>query len=146
MKSKTESMRKKNSSLLFTWSYYTSTLFFTFIILFSVGNYLFNNDFIREGFIKMGYPTYIIYPLAAVKMVGLAVIWSRKQNLLFGLAYAGFFYNCILAAFAHLMIHDNGQWFAVAALILIVISYFTSNHSLYKKSNNGSSTENEVGV
>ncbi|MGS2740875.1 DoxX family protein [Sinomicrobium sp. M5D2P17] len=134
-------MQKKNSSGLLKWSYYIATLLFTLIIVFSVGNYLFNNDFIREGFIKMGYPTYIIYPLAAIKILGLVVIWSRKHNLLYGLAYAGFFYNCILAAFAHLMISDNGQWFAVVALILIVISYFMSKQLPINTSNKGALSE-----
>jgi len=72
----------------------------------------------------MGYPTYIIYPLAVVKILG--VIASRKNNFLTGLAYAGFFYNCILASFAHIMINDNSQWFAVAALIFVILSYFSS--------------------
>lgn len=106
--------------------YYGSTVLLTLIMAFSVGNYFFNHNFIREGFIKMDYPTYIIYPLAVVKILGVIAIWSRKNNLLTGLAYAGFFYNCILASFAHIMISDNSQWFAVAALIFVIISYFSS--------------------
>src|SRR5699024_1227590 len=95
-------------------------------MVFPVGNYFFNYSFIRDGFIKMGYPIHIIYPLAVVKILEVIAIWSRKNNSLTGLAYAGLFYNCILASFAHIMISDNPQWPAVAALIFGILSCFSS--------------------
>lgn len=106
--------------------YYGSTALITLIMAFSIGNYFFNHSFIREGFTKMGFPTYIIYPLAVAKILGLTAIWSRKSQLLTGLAYAGFFYNAILAFFAHFMISDDSQWFAAATIIFLIPSYFSS--------------------
>lgn len=106
--------------------YYAATVLLTLIMLFSVSNYLFNNEFIRAAYVNVGYPTYIIYPLAAAKILGLIAIWSRKSKFLTGLAYAGFFYNIVLAFFAHIMISDNAQWIAVIAFLAVVPSYFSS--------------------
>ena len=68
--------------------------------------------------------TYIIYPLAIAKLLGLVAILSRKSELLKEWAYAGFFYNVVLAFFAHVMINDNQQWGALAAMVLLLTSYF----------------------
>ncbi|MCR9144067.1 MAG: DoxX family protein [bacterium] len=91
--------------------YYVTTGIVTLIMTFSVGNYLFNHEFVREAFMKMGYPTYIVYPLAIAKILGLIAIWSRVSPLLTGLAYAGFFYDLVLAILAltypRFLIHQN---------------------------------------
>jgi hypothetical protein len=109
-------------------SYYGSTFLLTLLMAFSVFVYFFKHAFIKEAFIAMGYPTYIIYPLAIVKILGLIAIWSRKNKLLANLAYAGFFYDCILAFFAHTMGSSvSTQWWpSVAALITVMLSYYSS--------------------
>ncbi len=106
--------------------YYGSTTLLTLIMLFSASQYFFNHEFIRGAFQHLGYPTYLIYPMAVSKILGLIAIWSRKSQFLTGLAYAGFFYNVILAFFAHIAVSDNSQWIAVAAIIALVPSYFSS--------------------
>jgi len=106
--------------------YYGSTVLLTLIMLFSVSEYFFNHEFIRGAFQHLGYPIYLIYPMAISKILGLIAIWSRKSQLLTGLAYAGFFYNVILAFFAHIAVSDNAQWIAVASIIALIPSYFSS--------------------
>jgi|SRR5699024_7592684 len=108
--------------------YYGSTVLLTLLMAFSAFVYFFKHAFIKEAFIAMGYPTYIIYPLGVLKILGLIAIWSRKNKLLANLAYAGFFYDCILAFFAHIMGNSvSTQWWpAVAALITVILSYFSS--------------------
>ncbi|WP_159732164.1 DoxX family protein [Sphingobacterium sp. 18053] len=106
--------------------YYASTTLLTLVMLFSASEYFFNHEFIRGAFQHLGYPTYLIYPMAISKILGLIAIWSRKSQFLTGLAYAGFFYNVILAFFAHIAVSDNSQWIAVAAIIALVPSYFSS--------------------
>lgn len=106
--------------------YYGSTALLTLIMLFSASQYFFNHEFIRGAFQHLGYPTYLIYPMAVSKILGLIAIWSRKSQFLTGLAYAGFFYNVILAFFAHIAVSDHSQWIAVAAIIALVPSYFSS--------------------
>lgn len=75
-------------------------------------------------FIHYGYPTYIIYPLAVLKIVGSIIILSNKNKFLKELAYAGFFFNFILAFFAHYMVNEFDP-FPTISLILLFTSYFT---------------------
>jgi len=47
--------------------YWASTGLFTILMLFSAGMYIFNHGEIIKAFEVLGYPTYIIYPLATAK-------------------------------------------------------------------------------
>ncbi|WP_299017721.1 DoxX family protein [uncultured Polaribacter sp.] len=106
--------------------YYAATGLLTLLMLFSVSMYLFNNDAITKAFISFGYPTYIIYPLATAKILGLIAIWFVKNKAVKEWAYAGFFFNFILAFFAHYMISDGEQMGALVALVLLIVSYIFS--------------------
>ena len=106
--------------------YYAATGLLTVMILMSAGMYLFNHDMIVEMFGTFGYPAYIIYPLAAAKLLGLFAIWNPNFKTLKEWAYAGFFFNFTLAFFAHLMIGDGEQVGAIIALVLLVTSYVFS--------------------
>ncbi len=86
--------------------------------------YFVNYDTLVVYFIRYGYPTYIIYPLAVLKIVGSIVILYNKNNFLIELAYAGFFFNFILAFFAHYMVNEFDP-FPIISLILLFTSYFT---------------------
>ena len=107
--------------------YYTSTGLLTSLMIMSVGMYLFNHEMMAETFTKLGYPSYIIYPLAAAKALGLIAIWTNLSNTLKEWAYAGFFFDFILALSAHLHIADGEHIPAIIALILLSISYYYSN-------------------
>ena len=91
---------------------------------FSVYNYFFNYDAISGFFVKMGYPTYLIYPLASAKILGLIAIWGNFSNALKEWAYAGFFFNTVLAFFAHFMINDGQHLGALIACGAVLLSYF----------------------
>lgn len=95
------------------------------MMCFSAGMYIFNHQEIVKAFSTLGFPTYIIYPLAAAKVMGLIVIWGRFSQFLLGLAYAGFFYNLILAMSAHIMIGDGEFPGALLGLVLVTCSYLT---------------------
>jgi hypothetical protein len=103
--------------------YYIATGFLTALMLFSVNMYFFKHENVAEMFTSFGYPTYIIYPYAIVKLLGLFAIWQSNYNVLKEWAYAGFFFAFILAFFAHYMINDGEQMLAIIALILLVVSY-----------------------
>ncbi len=75
-------------------------------------------------FKSYGYPTYLIYPLAVAKISGSIVILYHKNRLLKELAYAGFFFNFLLAFFAHYMIGEFDP-FPTIFMILLLVSYFT---------------------
>jgi len=103
--------------------FYVATGLLTLIMLFSVSMYLFNHDAVAQMFTNFGYPSYIIYPYAIAKLLGLFAIWNPKFTVIKEWAYAGFFFAFILAFFAHYMIGDGGQATALVALILLVVSY-----------------------
>ena len=104
--------------------YYISTGLLTLLMIMSIGMYLFNHDMMAETFTKLGYPSYIIYPLAAAKTLGLIAIWTNLSHTLKEWAYAGFFFDFILALSAHIHIADGEHMPAIIALILLSISYY----------------------
>lgn len=106
-------------------AYWISTGLLTAMMLMSAGMYIFNNAAIQEAFTKLGYPIYVIYPLAFAKIMGLIAIWTNQSKVVKEWAYAGFFFNFILAFFAHFMISDGEFPGALMALILLFASYFS---------------------
>ena len=103
--------------------YYIATLLLTALMLYSVSMYFFKHDDVSVMFTNFGYPTYIIYPYATAKLLGLFAIWNPSFKLIKEWAYAGFFFAFILAFFAHYMIGDGEQGGAMAAFVLLIVSY-----------------------
>ena len=110
----------KNRNLLI---YRISTGLLTALMLMSAGMYFFNYPMVSETFTNLGFPTYIIYPLAIAKILGLVAIWTRKSQTLKEWAYAGFFFDFVLAASAHYMIRDGEFAPALVAIVLVLVSY-----------------------
>ena len=110
-------------------AFWLSTALLTALMCFSVYNYFFNYEAIKGFFEAMGYPTYLIYPLAIAKLLGLLAIWGNFSKWLKEWAYAGFFFNTLLAFFAHYMISDGSQMGAAIGLVLVLISYFTGKQA-----------------
>ncbi len=119
-------MQSKTTKTIF----YISTGLLTLLMLFSASMYFVNTEGVAAEFTKLGFPTYIIYPLAIAKLLGLIAIWFIKNPSLKEWAYAGFFFNILLAFSAHLIMNDGDQMGAVLALAFLVISYTS-----YKKIN-----------
>ena len=105
--------------------FWASTSMLTLIMLFSVYNYFFIYTVISGFYVNMGYPTYLIYPLAVAKILGLVAVWGNFSKSLKEWAYAGFFFNTVLAFFAHFMVSDGQHMGAVLAFIAVLLSYFT---------------------
>lgn len=103
--------------------YLVSTGLLTALMLMSAGMYFFNNQMVSETFVKLGYPTYIIYPLAIAKILGLIAIWTKKSKTLKEWAYAGFFFDFVLAAGAHFMVNDGEFAPGLVAIVLLLVSY-----------------------
>ena len=106
--------------------YYAVTGLLTAMLLMSVGMYIFKHDMVAEMFGTFGYPTYIIYPLAVAKLLGLFAIWNPNFKTLKEWAYAGFFFDFVLAFFAHFMVGDGEQGGAIIATVLLTVSYIFS--------------------
>ncbi len=103
--------------------YYTATGLFTASMSISIIMYIFVHDVALEAFTNLGFPTFIIYPLAIAKLLGLVAIWTGKSKLLKEWAYAGFSFNLVLGVSAHLAIGDGEFAPALVAMILVLISY-----------------------
>ena len=106
--------------------YYTSTILLTLLMLFSAYNYFFDYEMVVGFFEHFGYPTYIVYPLAIAKILGLIAIWTRLSKWLMEWAYAGFFFDMVLAFFAHYITDGGGIQMAFLGLIFVLVSYFTN--------------------
>jgi len=103
--------------------YYIVTGLLTVLMLLSAGMYIFNHEMVVDTFSKLGYPSYIIYPLAIAKILGLIAIWTKKSDTLKEWAYAGFFFDFILALAAHIHVNDGEFAPSIIAIILLIVSY-----------------------
>ena len=103
--------------------YWVSTGLISALMLFSASMYFINHEMVREVFTGLGYPTYIIYPLAVLKILGVIAILTKKSTTLKEWAYAGFFFDMLLAASAHFMAEDGGTAPALIGIILLLVSY-----------------------
>lgn len=103
--------------------YLVSTGLLTALMLMSAGMYFFNYEMVSQTFTKLGFPTYIIYPLAIAKILGLVAIWTKKSQTLKEWAYAGFFFDFLLAFSAHVNIGDGEAVPSIVAIVLLMVSY-----------------------
>ncbi len=103
--------------------YWASTGLLSALMLMSAGMYVLNHEPVAATFAALGYPTYLVYPLAIAKALGVLAILTRRSRTLQGLAYAGFFYDTALALAAHLAVGDGEFVPAAVAMTLVVLSY-----------------------
>jgi hypothetical protein len=111
-------MEKRNKII-----YWIATGLLSTLMLISIVMYTFKNGEVRETFALLGYPGYIVYPLALAKLLGLIAILTKKSALLKEWAYAGFFFNLLLAVSAHTMVGDGEGIPAEVGIILLLVSY-----------------------
>ncbi len=101
----------------------TTLILFSLLILIGFSYIIFYEKLVIY-FNSYGYPIYLIYPLAFAKIIGSIVILYNKNKFVIELAYAGFFFNFILAFFAHIMIGEIDP-FPTIFMIMLLTSYFT---------------------
>ncbi len=123
---KTKKMKKSDQII-----YRIATGLLTPLMGFSATMYFLQYDMVSEMFLSLGFPVFIIYPLAIAKYLGLIAIWTNKSKMLKEWAYAGFVFELILAIGGHVMAADGGFGGAVFGLVLVTISYV-----YYRKMNN----------
>ncbi len=104
--------------------YWVGTVLLTLVMFMSIGMYLFNYEVPRQAFGNLGFPTFLIYPLALAKALGLVAIWMKKSRSLTEWAYAGFFFNTLIAASGHIMAGDGEFFGALIAMIGTLLSYY----------------------
>ena len=77
----------------------------------------------------LGFPAWLIYPMATLKLLGVIALWLPPiPKWLREWAYAGFFFNFLLAIGAHVFNpinpNDADAPAAIVALVLICLSRF----------------------
>ncbi len=106
--------------------YWISTGLVLLMMAWSVVSYIFMHDFMSGFFVKMGYPTYIMYPLAGLKLVAIVVIVTNRYKDLKDMAYAAYYITMVFATAAPLSVGDT-PYHAFVGLIAVPLSYIYSN-------------------
>jgi hypothetical protein len=97
------------------------------IFLFSACMYFSKYEMVSSFYGMFGFPIWMIYPLAGLKILGVVAILTRFSPLLKEWAYAGFFFDSLAAFSAHQVAHDGGAGLAAVALLAAIASrYFES--------------------
>lgn len=104
--------------------YWIATGLFSLMVLAGVGMYIFDHEKVKVMFTALKYPTYLIYPLAVVKILGIVAIFTKLSPTLKEWAYAGFVFELCLGIGAHVMAKDGEAGGAIAALALVFVSYY----------------------
>lgn len=90
---------------------------------YSAQMYFFNTAGIKDIFVAYGYPAYLVIPLAIAKVVGVIVILWRPLRWITEWAYAGFFFDLILAVTGHYMAGDGSWLFPLLGIIFLIVSH-----------------------
>ncbi len=102
--------------------YWAATGLLCALMLFSASMYLTDTEAVKELFVSLGHPAYIVIPLAIAKILGVITILTKPSKLLKEWAYAGLFFDMVLAASAHFAVSDGQENGALLGLVLLVVS------------------------
>lgn len=81
----------------------------------------------------LDYPGWIVVPQGIAKLLGLVAILSRRSVLLTGLAFAGFFYDVLLALASHLVHADwPGAALATVGLTATIAAFLVHRHRYWR--------------
>ncbi|MFM2268581.1 MAG: hypothetical protein RL757_2022 [Bacteroidota bacterium] len=112
--------------------YWAATVICCGMMAFSASMYFTKTEMVRGFFTQLGYPTYIVIPLAIAKILGIFAILYRRNSWLKEWAYAGFFFDGVLASAAHLNANDGGHIMALALSFATLVSYFMEKKAFLK--------------
>lgn len=104
--------------------YWISTAIMCAVFTFSALMYLRNPEMVAGFFESFNYPRYLVYPLTFAKILGVVAILSGKSKLLSEWAYAGFFFDAVLAYVAHYTGADGQGTFSIIAIATVIISRY----------------------
>ncbi|MEM1338993.1 MAG: DoxX family protein [Bacteroidota bacterium] len=111
--------------------YWIFTVVLSALVMTSVVRYILDLETFMSNFEKLGYNGRIVIPLAAAKILGILAILSKTTNFLKEWAYAGFFFNFLLALEAHIASNDGYYIGPIVALAVLTGSY-VFYHNRYK--------------
>jgi len=106
--------------------YWLATIIVLALLGFAAFMYLTNHAAAAGFFAALGHPTYLVYPLAGLKIIAFSVIVTHRYNDMRDMVYAAYFFNMIMALVGHQQAGDSYTHAAVGAVAL-VISYLLGN-------------------
>lgn len=108
--------------------YWLTTAILCGIMLFSAFMYFTKTEMVKSFFESFNYPTYIVIPLAVLKVLGAIMVIWRSNKWLTEWAYAGFFFDLVLATAAHHYASHGIFGLSLLGLIAIFPSYFLGKY------------------
>lgn len=105
-------------------AYWIVTGLFCLMMLAGAGVEIFAFGESVKSLYQLGFPDFLAYVLPISKILGVAAILSGYSNTLKEWAYAGFFYDFVLAALAHYSSGVPSPIAAIVALVLLMTSYW----------------------
>ncbi len=104
-------------------AYWIVKIIFSLMVISAAFAYVFTHAEVAANFTALGFPVFLIYPMAVTKTLGVIGIWQNKSRMLKEWAYAGLTFNFLLAFGAHINVND-GEWFGpIIALVLLIATY-----------------------
>lgn len=94
------------------------------ILLFSATMYFANYSVARGFFEELGYPVYLIYPLAVLKILAVLTFLLTPLKQFREVAYSAVFFELLLALSGHIMAGHGASTLALVAFISCIISYW----------------------
>lgn len=92
------------------------------VFAFSAFMYLTKLEMVQGFYTALGFPTWLIIPSAIAKLLGIVAVLSRTSTLLKEWAYAGFFFDALLATAAHHFAGHGIVGLSLLALVMVVVS------------------------
>lgn len=73
---------------------------------------------------ELGFPTFIIYPLAVAKIIGIVTLIQRKYQTIREWAYSAFLFNLLLAFGGHFFAQDGEAFGPLLVLSFMLGAYY----------------------
>lgn len=104
--------------------YWVATAIMCAIFLFSAFMYLTKYDMVQGFYQELQFPVWMIYPSAVAKILAVVAIVSRQSVLLKEWAYAGLFFDALMATAAHHYAGHGVIGLSLLALVMVLASRF----------------------
>ncbi|WP_347373513.1 DoxX family protein [Aequorivita sp. Q41] len=104
--------------------YWFATGLLSALFLYSAFMYLTNTAVVEGYYQDYQYPVYLVIPMAIAKILAIVFILLRKPKWVMEWAYAGLFFDMVLACFAHYRINDAGITLPLVGILVLLLSYF----------------------
>lgn len=102
--------------------YWITTIWLSVAMLTSAIFALIKPEEVLELYLTLGYPTYLINFISLAKILGVITLLLNPYKKLVEWAYAGFFFDFLLAFLAHYQINDGEQWWVLIPFALLLES------------------------